>query len=174
MNQRALVAVILASGLIIPPLNLLVFTRDVPITVGAQTAEIVRVIDDKPWAESPMQTLQTFLPDAIFANIGDSESGTFDFEARLRMVYGDEAVGNFPIVDVRGIFSEDDLQNLKTELFTWGYRSEEPCPHEVLSTCEIYVAWNRERTKEIGIRMITLRFGDSSYAIVDDSAVDEG
>lgn len=155
-------------------LNLFTFTRDVPMTIGAGTVNIERVIDDKAWVESPMQTLQTFVGAAVFPNVGNSDSGQFDFIGRMRMVFGPEAVFETEIVDVRTIFSDSDMATLRADIATWGYSSQIPCPHNHGTLCEVYVAWNRDRTRESGIRMIAIRFGEAEYAFIDDSAVTEG
>ena len=167
-------AIVVVAGLAISFLNLSLFTRDVPMTVGSSTLDIERVIDGKEWVESPMQTLQTFMRGAVFPNVGNQETGMFDFVDRLKIAFGDVAVAETPIVDVREIFSEEDQRDFREQLGIWGYSSQRPCPHSPKELCEVYVAWNRERTKEFGIRMISLRFGDSEYAIVDDSVVNEG
>lgn len=161
-------------SLAISSLNLSVFTRDVPMTVGASTFDIERVIDGKKWVESPMQTLQTFMGAAIFPNVGNEESGMFDFVDRLKISYGLDSIAETPIADVRQVFSEEDQLDFREQLGIWGYSSQRACPHNPVDLCEVYVAWNRERTKEFGIRMIALRFGDNEYAIVDDSVVNEG
>ena len=173
-GRNTVAAIVLVAGVAISGLNLSLFTRDVPMTVGASTFDIERVIDGKEWVESPMQTLQTFMGTALFPNVGNEDSGMFDFVDRLKISFGDVAVAETPIVDVRRIFSEEDQRVFREQLGIWGYSSQRPCPHSREELCEVYVAWNRERTKEFGIRMISLRFGDSEYAIVDDSVVNEG
>ena len=160
--------------LVVSFLNLFVFTRDVPLTLGVRTANIERVIDGKEWVESPMQTLATFMGEAVFPNVGDSSTGQFDFIDRMYLVFGDERIGESPIVDVRGIYDEVDMAELRYFLDFLGYSSERTCPHDENLLCEVYVAWNRDRTKEAGMRMIALRFGELEYALVDDSVVIEG
>ena len=171
-RQILIVAVIVAAT--ISSLNLVVGTRDVPMTVNAAYRSVEGVIDRKDWVESPVQTLHTFLGGAVFPNIGSTSSGQFDFVDRLRLSYGDEAIVESDIVDVRDIFSRDDQLEFRAQLATWGYGSQRPCPHNADLLCEVYVAWNRERTKEDGIRMLSIRFGELEYAIVDDSVLDEG
>lgn len=173
-GRRAVAASVVISALAISALNLSIFTRDVPMTVGSSTFDIERVIDGKEWVESPMQTLQTFMGAAVFPNVGTQDSGMFDFVDRLKISYGEDAIVETPIVDVREIFSGDDQFDFRRQLGIWGYSSQRPCPHNLDDLCEVYVAWNRERTNEFGIRMISLRFGENEYAIVDDSVVNEG
>lgn len=168
ITAMTLVAVLVAV------LNIFVFTRDVPLTVGSKTFNVERVIDGKAWVESPVQTLQTFMPDAIFPNVGDGTSGSFDFADRLRMIYGDESVAATPIIDVREIFSAQEMTEFQNQLAIWGYSSERICPHNAQLLCKVSVAWNREKTKLSGIRMISIRFDELEYAIVDDSVVKEG
>ena len=171
--RKVLVGVVL-SGVIVSFLNVFVFTRDVPMTIGTETFDIERVIDGKEWVESPMQTLQTYMGEAVFPNVGNDETGKFAFVDRLKNVYGVGSVVETPIVDVRQIFSDGEELDFRQQLDIWGYSSQSPCPHDADELCEVYVAWNRDRTKESGIRMIGLRFGEFEYAIVDDSAVNEG
>ena len=173
-GKKSVATFVVVASVAVSALNLSVLSRDVPMTVGASTFDIERVIDGKEWVESPMQTLQTFMGAAVFPNVGNQDTGMFDFVDRLKIAYGEAAIAETPIVDVREIFSKEDQREFRKQLGIWGYSSQRPCPHSPEELCEVYVAWNRERTKEFGIRMISLRFGDSEYAIVDDSVVNEG
>ena len=174
VGKKSVATFVAVAGMAVSALNLSVLSRDVPMTVGTSTFDIERVIDGKEWVESPMQTLQTFMGAAVFPNVGNRETGMFDFVDRLIISYGEASIAETPIVDVREIFSEKDQRDFREQLSIWGYSSQRPCPHSPNQLCEVYVAWNRERTKEFGIRMISLRFGDNEYAIVDDSVVNEG
>lgn len=125
---------LISLGALIGFLNVFVATRDVPMTVGVETYEIgvedLMFTPSRFWVESPMQTLESFLGSAVFLNVGNPESGEFDFVDRLALVYGEESLTRDAIVDLRTVLTPEDLEAFREQMIIYGYSSQRVCPHD--------------------------------------------
>jgi len=146
------------------------FPRDIVVTQNIATFDSSKILGQKLWNETPIQLLYTFLAGGVLMNPGTPNDGGFEFGTRLRLAYGDERIGfGNPIADLRSSVAEEELESFRSYLRTSGYESLTPCPHDYDLECEVIFTWNRDRTKEVGIRMVFIRLGELEYGVVDDS-----
>jgi len=146
------------------------FPRDIVATQNMATFDSSTIVGQKLWNETPVQLLYTFMRGGTLLNPGVPGEGGFEFGTRLRLAYGDEKIGfGNQIADVRDGVTKDVLDTFRSNLRTTGYESVTPCPHNYDLDCEVIFTWNRDRTKEVGIRMVFIRLGELEYGVVDDS-----
>jgi len=146
------------------------FPRDIVVTQNIATFDSSKILGQKLWNETPIQLLYTFLAGGVLMNPGTPNDGGFEFGTRLRLAYGDERIGfGNPIAYLRSSLTEEELESFRSYLRTSGYESLTPCPHDYDLECEVIFTWNRDRTKEVGIRMVFIRLGELEYGVVDDS-----
>jgi hypothetical protein len=160
------------SSLAVVTMNFNVFPRDIVMTKNVSSYLSKTVVGEKLWNETPLQLLYTFMPAGVLVNPGQPGAGGFLFANRLVYQYGAERIGfRNPIADVRVALGSEKLGEFRLFARDTGYESLAPCPHDYEIECEVLFTWNRERTKEKGIKMIFLRLGDLEYAVVDDSLI---
>jgi len=165
---------LIVAGLAVA-LNLVAFPRDMALTRGISSFASSEVVGQKLWNESPVQLLYTFMGGGIILNPGTPGDGGFIFADRLLLKYGEDRVGlENPIVDLRGSNNSEEIASFRDILRDTGYESVTPCPHDYQQTCTVYFTWNRDRTKEQDIVMVSIRVGEFEYAMVDDSLVQVG
>jgi hypothetical protein len=148
-------------------------TRDGTYTTEMPSFKSSEIVANRLWTEAPMQVLHTFMGaqgSILFA--GEQASGGLPFVDRLRSKLGDNRVdSSSPPLDLREVLGAEDLAFLERFVQTFSYRSSMPCPHDPNAECIIAVGWNRERTKEAGMRWLVTRISEDTYLILDDSIV---
>ena len=154
-------------------LNAFIAPRDGSLTVGIDSFQVGDIVQNRLWTESPVQVLYTFMGGGTkFERLGVALEGGFDFTERLALRFGaDNIESSKGPVDLRTLLNGEDLDYLREFVQRLSYRSIRPCPHDQNVSCTVAVGWNRERTKEFGVKMIGTRVDERVYLIVDDSVV---
>ena len=151
--------------------NLTLAPRDQFVTVNIKSFEPSVIIDERLWVEGPVQVLNTFMSDeTFFVGVGNSGRGGLSFDDRLAVSFGEEKLDRTQgPIDLREYLSDQEIASLLDFVQRYSYRSLQPCPHDYSSACTFAVGWNRERTRERGMRMFVTRVSEDVYLIVDDS-----
>jgi hypothetical protein len=170
--SKGLLSSLVVTGILLS-MNIFVAPRDGSWTAGMSTFEVRDLVQERLWTESPVQVLYTFMGGgAKFERFGVAGDGGFDFTGRLALRFGESNIDSSKgPVDLRALLSDEDLDYLRGFVQRLSYRSTRPCPHDYKVDCTIAVGWNRDRTKESGVKMIGTRIDETVYLIVDDSVV---
>lgn len=170
MFRRWALGIVAASVLAaIVAINFFAFARDGSVTLGITSYEPINIVQEKQWSESPVQVLNTFFTKgAKIAGV----TGT-QFERRLQLSFGNANVAeDTPPFDFRDKLGAKNFQDFERLFQNLAYRDEFPCYHDSSRTCEVGVAWNRDRTKEPGIKLYFARMTDDQYLFFDDSLIE--
>ena len=171
LAKRMSLALITALALLVGTANMTLAIRDGTLTTNIPSFKSSEIIPNRLWTEAPMQVLHTFMgANGSMLFVGQLANSGLPFQDRLRFKLGDEQVDSSePPIDLREVLDDKDLAMLAEFVQTLSYRSLQPCPHNLAEDCIIAVGWNRERTKESGMRWLAVRISEDTYLIVDDS-----
>lgn len=167
-------AAVLTAALLVS--NFWLFPRDATLTTDIASFKPDEIVRNRLWVEGPVQVLNTFMGEGTFiVAVGVPGEGGLPFANRLKLSFGDDNIdqSSSPI-DLREFLMQDELDQLGDFIQELSYRSSMTCPHDLEKTCTIAVGWNRQRTKEVGIRLFATRVSEDTYLIVDDSILEAG
>lgn len=166
-------AIIIVFAVALAAANFFFAQRDGLFTPNVNDYSTTRLVGANDFEDHPMQTIYTYFNrEAQFLNPG-IEGFELPFADRLQMYFG-ENLGEQSILDVRKTFSEEELFALRLDIDLSSFASTVSCPHDESMSCKIAVNWDRSMSKSPNVSFVTIRYGDTDYAILDTSFLTSG